>query len=304
VSNHWTPPRLADGHPDLQGIWDFATATPLERPNELAGKEFLTDEEVAAFEKQVVASRSLDRRDGGAQADIGRAYNDFWADWGSKVVETKRTSLIVDPPNGKLPSLTAEGRQREAGRTENARREPRGPEDRSLSERCMVGFNAGPPMITGPYNNYVQLIQSRDYVAILTEMIHTARIVPLTSQPHLPGSIHQRAGDARGRWEGDTLVIESTNFTSDGTGNITLRIASDANMRLTERFTLTAKDTLLYQFTVDDPTVWTRPWTVELPMKRTSALIYEYACHEGNYAMAGILRAARAEERKAQESPR
>jgi hypothetical protein len=295
----WTPRRLPDGRPDLQGVWDFATATPLERPGEFAGKEFFTDEEAAAYEKRTVQSRSLDRRDGGAQADIGRAYNDFWADWGSRVVETKRTSLIIDPPDGKLPPLTPLGQQREAARMEVARRVPVGPEDRSISERCLIGFNAGPPIITGPYNNFMQVVQNHDYVAVYTEMIHGARIIPLDGRPHIDRSVHQWTGDPRARWEGDTLVVDSTNFTDSGTGNITLRIASDANMHLVERFTRIGEDTLLYRVTVDDPTVWTRPWTLELTMKRSDASIYEYACHEGNYAMTGILSAARADERKA-----
>jgi hypothetical protein len=295
----WNPRRLPDGHPDLQGVWDFATATPLERPAELAGKEFFTDEEAAAYEKRTVASRSLDRRDGGAQADIGRAYNDFWADWGSRVVETKRTSLVVDPSNGKLPPLTPLGQQRETARAEVARRLPAGPEDRSISERCLIGFNAGPPIITGPYNNFLQIVQNAQYLVIHTEMIHGSRIVPVDGRPHVNRSIHQWTGDPRGTWKGDTLVVDSTNFSEHGTGNITLRTASDANLHLIEQFTRTGEDTLTYRVTVDDPTIWTTPWTIELPMKRSRDSIYEYACHEGNYAMAGILSGARADERRA-----
>jgi hypothetical protein len=299
-----TPPRLPDGHPDLQGVWDFATATPLERPAELAGKEFFTPEEAAAYEKRTVASRSLDRRDGGAQADIGRAYNDFWADWGSRVVETRRTSLIVDPSDGKLPPLTPLGQQREAARAAAARRLPVGPEDRSISERCLIGFNAGPPIITGPYNNFLQIVQNRQYVVIQTEMIHGSRIVPLDGRSHVQRSVHQWTGDPRGRWDGDTLVVDSTNFTDHGTGNITLRTATDANLHLIERFTRSSEDTLMYRVTVEDPTIWTKSWTIELPMKRTGDSVYEYACHEGNHAMVGILSGARADERKAAHGAR
>jgi hypothetical protein len=292
------PPRTHQGRPDLQGVWNFSTATPFERPAELQGKEFLEESEVARYEEQVVSTRSLDRRDGSRSADVGRAYNDFWADWGSRVVATKRTSLIVEPPDGKLPPLTPEAQKREAARLERARRPPAGPEDRSLSERCMLGFNAGPPIVTGPYNNQVQLFQTSGHFVIFNEMNHNARIVPLDGRPHVVPAVRQWSGDSRGRWEGDTLVIETRNFRDEGTGNITIRVANDANMQVTERFTLLDRDTLLYRATVTDPTTWTRPWTVELSMTRTADRIYEFACHEGNYGMTGMLEGARAEEMK------
>jgi hypothetical protein len=289
------PPRL-NGRPSLAGVWNFSTATPFERPVELGDKAFLTPEEAAKYSREVTASRSLDRRDGSKQADIGRAYNDFWADWGTQVVGTLRTSLIVDPPDGRLPPLIAEAQAREASRQAVARRPPEGPEDRSLAERCLIGFNAGPPMITGPYNNHVQLLQTDDYLVILNEMNHNARIVPLTARPWVAGSVPQWAGISRGRWEGDTLVVETRNFTKLGTGNITLRVAMSDRMQLVERFTRVDGGTLMYKFTVTDPGTWTQPWTVELPLRLTNDRIYEYACHEGNYGMAGMLRGARADE--------
>ena len=296
--NTGTVRRTPDGRPDLQGVWNFATATPLERPAELAGKQFLTDEEAARLERQIVEGRNLDRRL--AQGDVG-AYNDFWVAWGTKVVGTRRTSLITDPPDGKMPPLTPEAQKKQAARAEITRRPATGPEDRSLSERCMLGFNAGPPIVTGPYNNYLQLFQTHDYVVILNEMIHNARIVPLNGRPHLGQTIRQWSGDSRGRWEGDTLVVETTNFRDDGTGNITIRVSNDGNLHLIERFTRAGADTLLYEFTVSDPTIWTRPWTAEIPMTKSDESMYEYACHEGNYAMRGILAGARAQEKAAED---
>jgi hypothetical protein len=232
---------------------------------------------------------------------VGRAYNDFWVDWGRKVVGTKRTSLVKDPPDGKMPSLTPEAEQRQAARAEATRSPATGPEDRSLSERCILGFNAGPPIVTGPYNNNLQLFQTHDHVVILNEMVHNARIVLLDGRQHIGQTVRQWSGDSRGRWQGDTLVVETTNFRNDGTGNITIRISNDANLHLIERFTRVGADTLLYEFTVNDPTTWTRPWTAEILMTKSNNHIYEYACHEGNYAMRGILAGARAEEKAAED---
>ena len=299
------PPRAADGRPDLQGVWSFATLTPLERPRELADKAVLTAEEAAAFERVQLERQNKDARSGQARADVEGAYNNFWWDYGSKVIGTRRTSLIVDPPDGRMPALTPTAQQRTTG----PRRPPitervvlgaivDGPEHLGLSERCILGFSSGPPILSNAYNNNLQLVQTRDYVVIHTEMIHEARVVPLNGRPHVPSSMRLWLGDSRGRWEKDTLVVETTNFTdkSSFSGNIIARGGSTAAMRLVERFTRVDRDTLLYEFTVDDPATWVRPWTVQLPMTRSDDPIYEYACHEGNYSMPNMLKGARAAE--------
>ncbi len=295
-----TPPvsRAAGGHPDLQGVWNFSTITPLERPAEFAGKEYLTDAEAAQYEARTQQRNNRDNRDpsADANADVAGAYNEFWWDRGvhaARVNGRTRTSLIVDPPDGRIPALTPDGEQRAAARAEARRQHPAdGPEDRSLGERCLL-FNAGPPMLSGPYNNYVQILQNHDHVVILNEMIHDTRIVPLDGRPHLPPAARRLLGDSRGHWEGNTLVVETTNF-SDKT-NVR---GSGERLRLVERFTRADAKTLLYEFTVDDPASFVKPWTAVLPMAKTDDQIYEYACHEGNYAMTGILRGARATDRK------
>jgi hypothetical protein len=290
-----TPARTAWGDPDLQGIWDFRSVTPMERPSELAGKEVLTDEEAAGFEQETVKRNNQDRRDGGAEADNARAYNDFWMDRGTKVVGTKRTSLVVDPPDGKIPPLTEEAQKRAKARTAQRDRPAVGPEDRSLGERCILGFNVGPPMAPSAYNNNVQLFQAPGYVVIFNEMVHDARIVPLDGRPHVPQHIRLWSGDARGRWEGNTLVVETTNLRDE----TNFRGAS-RDMHLVERFTRVDAETLLYEFTIDDPKTWTRPWTAAIPMRFTEGPIFEYACHEGNHGMVGILAGARADEKAAE----
>jgi hypothetical protein len=284
------PPRLPDGHPDLQGVWDFRTLTPLERPTTLEGKEVLSDQEAAALEDTAVKSR-VDRapRDG----DPG-TYNQFWFDFGTKVVADKRTSLIVDPPDGRLPALSEAGKKRGADQAERLRRPATGPEDRPLWERCILGFNSGPPIIPNGYNNNMRLLQTASHVVVLTEMVHDARIIPLDGRPH--SGMRQWMGDSRGRWEGDTLIIDTVGFTDAGTGTIGLRPTADGNLHLTERFSRVDADTLLYQFTVDDPTVWSKPWTAAVPMTKSTEEIYEYACHEGNHGLLGILAGARADE--------
>jgi len=288
--------RTADGQPDLQGVWNFSTLTPLERTAEFAGREFLTDAEAKAFEARTVERNNRDNREQSADADVAGAYNEFWWDRGihaARVHGKARTSLIVDPPDGRIPPLTADGQARAAARADARRLHPAdGPEDRSLGERCLL-FNAGPPMVSGPYNNYVQILQTRDHVVIHNEMIHDARIVPLDGRPHVPSSIRLLLGDSRGRWDGDTLVVETTNFTS----RTNVR-GSGEGLRLVERFTRSGASTLLYEFTVDDPASFTKPWSAVLPMTKTGDRLYEYACHEGNYAMTGILRGARAGEAK------
>jgi hypothetical protein len=296
----WTAPRTADGRPDLQGVWDYRTITPMERPVALGTKAFFTDEEAAKFEQQENSRQNRDLIDpkvGGLNYPAGGVvpYNEFWYDRGDKVVGTKRTSLIVDPPNGRLPPLTPEGEQRAKRRAETQRQEQLGHpladswEDRPVQERCLLGLNAGPPMTPGAYNNNFQLFQTPDYVVIVAEMVHDARVVPMDGRPHL--HIPQWKGDSRGHWEGDTLVVDTTNFKRE-----TSLPLSSANIHLTERFTRTGPDSLLYEFTVDDPTTWTKPWTAAIPVVKSNDPIYEYACHEGNYAMTSILAGARAAE--------
>ena len=284
-------PRTPDGKPDLQGIWDFRTITPLERPNQFAGKETLSPEEAATIEQRNAETR-VDRAP--RTGDPG-TYNQFWFDFGSRVVDDKRTSLITDPADGRLPALTPEGEKRATDRSERIRREAEGPEDRPTWERCLLGFNSGPPIMPSGYNNNVQLIQTRDYVVILNEMVHDARIVPIANRPLSGG--RRWLGESRGRWEGDTLVVESRNFTANGTGTIGLRVPPSDQLRLVERFTLRDPQTLIYQFTVDDPGTWTRPWTAAVPMQKSGEEIYEYACHEGNIGMIGIMAGARELER-------
>jgi len=307
ATKSWTPPRTADGHPDLQGIWDFRTVTPMERPSEFADKPVLTDQEAAKFERQAVEARNADKnRDNTASAgiingapatsDVALAYNDFWWDRGTKVVGTRRTSLILDPPDGKIPPLTPEATKRLAALDAARERSAEGPEDRGVGERCILGFNSGPPMAPAAYNQNVQLVQTRDHIVLLNEMVHNARIVPLDGRSH--GRIRQWVGDSRGRWEGDTLVVDTKNF-----ADVTAFRGSSPNLHLIERFTRVEADTLLYEFTVDDPTTWTKPWTAQIPMTRTEGPIFEYACHEGNYAMVGLLRGARAVEKAAAGAP-
>ena len=293
-----TPPPTPWGQPDLQGTWDFRTVTPLERPAELAGKAVLTAAEAAEFEKGALVRSDRDRN---VPAGNVGDYNQFWYDRGTEVAGTRRTSLIIDPPDGRIPALTPEAQKKKTAEAE-ARRgvdidEPTpggwlhdlGPG--GLRVRCILGFNSGPPMTPSAYNNNVQLFQTPNYVVILNEMIHDARIVPLDGRPH--GTLRQWAGDSRGRWEGDTLIVDTVNFHA-----ATLMTTSEfsANMHLIERFRRIDADTLLYEFTVEDPATWTRPWTGQIPMKRSDDSIYEYACHEGNYSVNNILAGARAKE--------
>src|SRR4051812_20155148 len=291
-----TSPRTF-GERDLQGICTNATVTPLERPAEFAGKEFLTEAEAAAFEKRARDRNDADRREGDAEADLATGYNDLFWERGRHVVSTRRTSLIVDPPDGRLPPLTPAAQKKAAARAEARTLRPAdGPEDRSLDDRCIVRGTSGPPMLPAGYSNNYQIVQSADSVAILVEMIHDVRLIPIDSnnaRPHLSGRIRQLLGDPRGRWEGRTLVVETTNFTD----RRPFRGSGD-HLHVTERFTRYDKDTLLYQFTVDDPESFTRPWSGEIPMKKIEGPIFEYACHEGNYSMAYILSA----ERHAEES--
>jgi hypothetical protein len=282
---------------DLEGVWTFSTLTPLERPAEFAAKAALTPEEAAAFEKRTIDRNDRDRRDGGsAEADLGGAYNEFWWERGTRVANVRgrlMTSLITDPPDGRVPALTADGQKRGAERAADRRQHPADdPENRSLGERCLM-FNAGPPMLPGPYNNYVQIFQTGRAVVILNEMIHDARIVPLDGSAHPPAAVRRWQGDSRGRWDGAVLVVDTTNFTDK-----TNFRGSGEQLHLVERFTRVDAKTLLYEFTVDDPATFTKSWSAALPMTKTSDRVFEYACHEGNYALQDILRGARSEERR------
>ena len=273
------PGRTPWGDPDLQGAWDYATITPLERPDKWKERDTLTDAEITALNEE---SRA-DRRGATPQEDF-RPYNTFWSDRGDS---DGRTSLIVDPADGRLPALTPGAQPRRAPGREGTDSW----EDRSLEERCVYHSKAGPPLRPGAYNNTVQLVQSPGYVALLIESIHDTRVIPLDKRPHVSGKIRLWLGDSRGWWEGDTLVVETTNFT-----NRTSYQGSTEHMRLLERFTRVDADTIRYQYTVTDPATWTKPWTAMFSLKRTQGL-YEFACHEGNYAMTNMLSGARASEK-------
>jgi hypothetical protein len=295
----WSPPRTPEGRPDLQGNWSFATITPFERPANLGEKAVLSDQEVLELEQQAASRANQDDgRQRGTAADVSRAYNDFWYDRGTRVVGTRQTSIVIDPPNGRVPAMTADGQARASARA--AARKQRGPadgpEDRALGERCIMGFNAGPPFTPSAYNNNIQIVQTRDYVMIMTEMVHDARIVPLDGRPHLPSTSRLWSGDSRGRWDGDTLVVETTNFS-----NKNLYRGATENMRLVERFSLSENGLLIYEFTIQDPATWAAPWTGRIPLDRLDGQLYEYACHEANYGMEGILKGTRADERHAAE---
>jgi hypothetical protein len=283
----WTPPHTPWGDPDLDGVWNYATMTPLERPAALAGKDVLTVEEAAAFERQTIERQGVTNNTAGPD----------WWDPGTQHLANRRTSLVVDPPAGRLPPLTPEARQRAAARTQ-ARRErgiADGPEELGLNVRCLQWSTAGPPMLPGVYNNNVEFIQTRGYIVIYNEMIHDARIVAMDGRPH--SGAPRWMGDSRGHWEGQTLVVDTINFTDK-----TNFRDSTATLHLVERFTRVRDNEIDYQFTADDPATWTRPWTALIPMMKTTGPIYEYACHDGNYkSMQGILLATRAQEKKEAE---
>lgn len=295
-SRTWTPARTPDGKPDLQGTFTFSTITPLQRPEALAGKDVLTTEEAAAFEDAENRRQNRDlfdpekgsptlgyppRSQGGVLS-----YNEFWYERGSQMTGDRRTSLIVDPPDGRIP-FTAAARARNV---ELAFRNNTGfadsYEDRSLVDRCILGFNSGPPMVSGAYNNNLQIVQPPGYVVIVNEMIHEARIIPTDGRPH--GTLPRWTGDSRGRWEGDTLVVDTINFKRE-----TSLSGSSAATHLVERFTRIDAKTIRYEFTVTDPNMYTRPWSAAMPLREIDERIFEYACHEGNHGLEGILRGAR-----------
>lgn len=298
------------GDPDLGGVWDFSTITPLQRPEELGDKAFLTPEEAAQANQEVVerdqrllarererttAGGNVDRRDDGTAG----FYNNFWLDAGSKTLSNLRTSQITDPKNGRLPALTASAQKRAAERRAYLAEHPADSwEDRNVSDRCILGFNAGPPISPGFYNQNLQIVQTPDHVALMTEMVHTVRIVPLDGRDALADGIRQWSGDSRGHWEGDTLVVTTTNFNGKGRSIQPWNNVTDS-MTLVERITRVDADTLEYAYTMSDPRTWATSWSASLPFQRTDQPLYEYACHEGNYAMANILAGARTAERDA-----
>ena len=290
----WTMPRTPDGRPDLQGLWTTQTFTPLQRPERFAGREFLTDEEMAeltdvltasgvdplrggAFAQALAADDAEARRGTTVQTDPTHYDNSVWLRTNRpKALSSRRTSLIVDPSDGRIPSRTEDGRQK-------------------VAERCMAWPHEGPPMIPPPYNDLYQIFQVPGYVVLFPEMANNlARIIPTDGRPHLSQRIREWSGDSTGRWEGDTLVVDTTNFT----GETGFQGSSDA-LHVVERFTRVDADTILYEFTVEDPMTWTRPWSVEMPMMTAEGPLYEYTCHEGNYGMRNTLSGARAADRKA-----
>ena len=288
----WTAPRTPWGDPDLQGLWNNATTTPLQRPAELGRKAFLTDAEVAERDQAVGAARNTDRQP--RPGDPG-TYNEFWWERG-RTVANNRTSLIFDPPDGRLPALSPDGARRAAAAA--ARRRQRGEydswTDRPLAERCII-YRGIPGFPTG-YNNNYHISQTPDYVAILQEHIHEIRLIPLDGRPHVNERIRQWLGDSRGRWEDGTLVVETANFSEQA---LLRNVNGDPSesLHVIERYTRVGPGMIDYEFTVSDPVTWTRPWSGSLPLTAFKGPLYEYACHEGNYALGNVLAGARAQER-------
>ena len=297
----WEAPRTVDGHPDLQGVWANNIATPLERPDAWAGKEKLTDEELADLQlaaADVIASgedaqfgdqlvlKAIERIKDADSYDTTGNYNQFW------IVDRdfdNRTSLVIEPSDGKIPALTAAAVERsDAQRAYRSDHPADGPEDRGLSERCA---NFGVPRLGAGYNSYFQVFQTPSHVVVLKEMAHDAKVIAMDSTPHISDSVRLWNGDSRGRWEGDTLVVETTNFSPKSDFR-----ESAENLYLVERYTRVGPDTLNYEVTISDPTTWSQPWTVLIPLRRSEDAVFEYACHEGNYGMEGILSGHRADE--------
>jgi len=324
VEQAYQPERTSWGAPNIEGLWDFRTLTPLERPLDMADKTELTPEEAEVFRQAAIQAHDVDNRTGDASiADVEGAYNTFWWDWGTELDEDLRTSLIVDPPNGRLPGITpealAQNKMQKRLRTAPVRDllsysanpeefRPPGPEALGLSERCLVGFNAGPPFTPSAYNNNLRIIQTPDYIVLVTEMIHDARIIPMDGSPHPPPEMTRWSGDSRGHWDGNTLVVDTTNF-SDKTPTYSLATSADLaggvvgsgiNLHLTERFTPVGEGRLAYEYTIDDPATFVQPLTVMIPLRATEGPMFEYACHEANYAMPGILKGARLLEAEAE----
>ena len=288
ATKSWKVPRTADGQPDLQGTWNSETYTPFERPVELKDKPFFTAEEAAAYEK-----RRVEQFRGQASDDI-HYDNAIWqTEKNAKGLRSLRTSIVIDPADGRIPPLLPQAQKRQADLA--AARRGVGAYDsvqnRPLAERCIIWPHQGPPMQPVGYNSNLKFVQAPGYVVVIQEMIHDARIIPLDNRPRLGKDIQMLEGDSRGHWDGDTLVVETTNLT----GRTQFR-GSTAALKVTERFTRTGPDTIVYQATMEDPNTWAQPWTIEYPMTRTDDEWFEYACHEGNYGMQNIMRAQRAQE--------
>jgi hypothetical protein len=305
VKGKWTPPRTPDGRPDLQGVWTNNSVTPLQRPKELAGKEFYTDGEMEAVQRAQRDRYALNLEEGepaanhsgveGAPAEnVHYDHAQFGLDWlQSKVAWNRRTSLIVGPV-GTIPPITPEARKRLAEKAAKEKgHELDGPENRPLGARCLARENVGPPLLPTRYNSNLQIVQGPGYVAIETEEIHDVRLIPLDGRPHIPKSIRQWMGDSVGHWEGDTLVIDTTNFTELSP------FPGAQNLHVVERLTRADPETILYQFTVEDPGMWTKSWSGELPVTKIAGQLYEYACHEANYGLMNTLRGARVAEAEA-----
>jgi len=297
----WTTPRTPWGDPDMQGIWNNATSTPLQRPDALTGKAVLTEEEAEEFQEEVAENLTRDRRDGGADADVARAYNDHWMDARRLLlVQDKRTSLIVDPPDGRIPPLVPLSPERQKMRAAAAAGGraflagmPVSAQDTAPAFRCIIRTDR-PPYMGIIYNNTYSIFQGPGYVAIAPEMIHSARIIPLDGRPHLGPNLKQWLGDTRGHFEGDTLVVETTNFRDEGT----FGAADPKTYRITERFTRSAAGVLKYEFTISDPATWTKPFTAMVPWIKVDPQdqMYEYMCHEDNYDMVHLLAGGRKRE--------
>lgn len=299
-------PRTPDGHPDFQGVWENDIATPLQRPREIADRPLLTDAEVAKMRQKAkelftgksdavffdgfypaVLDNVLGLRQGFKSTDGGTG--DYGSEWNDERTWENRTSLITDPPDGREPPLTQKAIERRSAAARTAGRFD-GPEDRPLGERCIT---YGSPQLTAGYQSFYQIVEAPNAVMIMTEMFHDARVVNMDSRPHPSDAVPQWLGDSRGHWEGDTLVVDTTNYKPRAFQSV-----SSAKLHITERFTLHDANTLHYEINVNDPDTWTKPWTLMVPLHRSSKPVYEYACHEGNYAMVGILAGARADEAK------
>jgi hypothetical protein len=302
VKKAFTSPKTPWGDPDLQGVWNDATSTPLQR--DIGAKDVLSDEEAADFQKELAFNLTRDRRDGGPEVDVNRAYNDHWMDARRlKITNDHRTSLIVDPPDGRIPPQVPLSPERQRARADRAAANTRFnaglPDhylDMSLPVRCIIRTDS-PPYLPTIYNNDFQIFQSPGYVVIGPEMIHSARVIPLDARPHLGKDLKQWLGDSRGRWEGDTLVVETTNFKPDD--GVTFQGSNPATFKITERFTRVAADSINYEFTVEDPKTWTKPWTALIPWTKIdpNEQMYEYACHEDNYDIVHFLTGARKREK-------
>jgi hypothetical protein len=297
---NWTPPRTPWGEPDLQGTYSNRTITPFERPANVAGREFFTPEEVAALEKRAQEQSGDEGRSKGTRGDVERAYNDFWWDRGTKVTSL-RTSLVIDPADGRVPALTEQAKVRAADEPKRPAFRGTGANgrgtdswlDRSTFERCITRGMPG-AMSPTAYNNNYRITQGPGYVAIQIEMLGGTRVIPTDGRRHISQSIRQWMGDSVARWEGDTLVVDTTNFTD----KVLYRGAAES-LHLVERFTRVGPGQIDYRVTITDPTTFTQPWTVAIPFIDTGEDMFEYACHEGNYGMEGILSGAREEERAA-----